>query len=176
MDLNKVAASILFSGLIIVIVSNLVDIFYNPERDAIQYQNSNVVHDDSKLQQKIEQIAFDIVTLMQNANFEKGKLGAKKCVACHSFEKSGTNKVGPNLWNIVKSKKARFSSSFNYSKAILEKGGEWGYEELFAFLRNPKDYIRGTRMAFVGISNPQEIADLISYLRQLSDNPVDLPK
>ncbi len=51
-----------------------------------------------------------------------------------------------------------------------------GYEELFAFLKNPKAYIKGTRMAFAGISNPQEIADLVSYLHQLSDSPVALPK
>ncbi len=59
---------------------------------------------------------------------------------------------------------------------MLEKGGKWGYEELFAFLKSPKAYIKGTRMAFAGISNPQEIADLVSYLRQLSDNQVALPK
>lgn len=125
---------------------------------------------------KIEQVALDIGALMQNASFEKGKSAAKKCIACHSFEKSGANKVGPNLWNVVGNKKAHLGNSFNYSKAVLEKGGKWGYEELFAFLKNPKAYIKGTRMAFAGISNPQEIADLVSYLRQLSDSPFDLPK
>lgn len=113
---------------------------------------------------------------MQNASFEKGKSAAKKCIACHSFEKGGMNKVGPNLWNIVGNKKAHLGNSFNYSKAVLERGGKWGYEELFAFLKNPKAYIKGTRMAFAGISNPQEIADLVSYLHQLSDSPVALPK
>nr|CAH7762756.1 unnamed protein product [Callosobruchus chinensis] len=113
---------------------------------------------------------------MQNASFEKGKSAAKKCIACHSFEKGGMNKVGPNLWNVVGNKKAHLGSSFNYSKALLEKGGKWEYEELFAFLKNPKAYIKGTRMAFAGISNPQEIADLVSYLRSMSDSPVALPK
>ncbi|MDM8335470.1 c-type cytochrome [Wolbachia pipientis] len=175
MELNKIAASILFSGLLIMIVSNVVDMLYSPEEYKIEHQTIVAVGSNEP-QQKIEQVALDIGALMQNASFEKGKFAAKKCIACHSFEKGGANKVGPNLWNIVGNKKAHLGNSFNYSKAVLEKGGKWGYEELFAFLRNPKAYIKGTRMAFAGISNPQEVADLVSYLRQLSDNPVALPK
>ncbi len=175
MELNKIAASILLSGLIIVTVSNVVDMLYSPEKYKIEHQTI-VAAGGGGPQQKIEQVALDIGALMQNASFEKGKSAAKKCIACHSFEKSGANKVGPNLWNIVGNKKAHLGNSFNYSKAVLEKGGKWGYEELFAFLKNPKAYIKGTRLAFAGISNPQEIADLVSYLRQLSDSPVDLPK
>ncbi|WP_338406312.1 MULTISPECIES: cytochrome c family protein [unclassified Wolbachia] len=175
MELNKIAASILLSGLIIMIVSNIVDMLYSPEEYKIEHQTI-VAAGSSEPQQKIEQVALDIGVLMQNASFEKGKSAAKKCIACHSFEKGGMNKVGPNLWNVVGNKKAHLGNSFNYSKALLEKGEKWGYEELFAFLKNPKAYIKGTRMAFAGISNPQEIADLVSYLRQLSDNPVALPK
>lgn len=174
MELNKIAASILLSGLIIMIVSNVVDMLYNPEDYKIEHQT--IVAASNEPQQKIEQVALDIGELMQNASFEKGKSAAKKCIACHSFEKGGMNKVGPNLWNVVGNKKAHLGSSFNYSKALLEKGGKWGYEELFTFLKNPKAYIKGTRMAFAGISNPQEIADLVSYLRSMSDSPVALPK
>lgn len=175
MELNKIAASILLSGLIIMIVSNVVDMLYSPEEYKIEHQTI-VTAGNNEFQQKIEQVALDIGALMQNASFEKGKSAAKKCIACHSFEKGGMNKVGPNLWNVVGNKKAHLGNSFNYSKAVLEKEGKWGYEELFAFLKNPKAYIKGTRMAFAGISNPQEIADLVSYLRSMSDSPVALPK
>ncbi|OAM03189.1 c-type cytochrome [Wolbachia endosymbiont of Dactylopius coccus] len=175
MELNKIAASILLSGLIIMIVSNVVDMLYSPEEYKIEHQTI-VTAGNNESQQKIEQVALDIGALMQNASFEKGKSAAKKCIACHSFEKGGMNKVGPNLWNVVGNKKAHLGNSFNYSKAVLERGGKWGYEELFAFLKNPKAYIKGTRMAFAGISNPQEIADLVSYLRSMSDSPVALPK
>ncbi|NUY39741.1 c-type cytochrome [Wolbachia endosymbiont of Litomosoides brasiliensis] len=175
MELNKIAASILLSGLIIMVVSNVVDMFYSPEEYNIEHQT--IVADGSnEPQQKIEQVILDIGALMQNASFEKGKSIAKKCIACHSFDKGGASKVGPNLWNIVGNKKAHLGDSFNYSRAVLEKGGKWGYEELFAFLKSPKAYVKGTRMAFAGIANPQEIADLVSYLRQLSDNPIALPK
>ncbi|NSX83218.1 c-type cytochrome [Wolbachia endosymbiont of Atemnus politus] len=174
MELNKIAESILLSGLIIMIVSNVVDMLYSPEDYKIEHQT--IVAAGGEPQQKIEQVALDIGALMQNASFEKGKSAAKKCIACHSFEKGGANKLGPNLWNIVGNRKAHLGDSFNYSKAMLGKGGKWEYDELFAFLKNPKAYIKGTRMAFAGISNPQEVADLVSYLRQLSDNPIALPK
>lgn len=174
MEFNKIAASILLSALIIVLVSNIVDIMYNPEVHNIEH--NTVITNERAPKQNIQEIALDIETLMKNTNFEKGKTIAKKCIACHSFEKGGPNKVGPNLWNIVGNKKAHLGNSFNYSKAILEKGGTWGYEELFAFLKNPKAYVKGTRMAFAGISKPEEVADLITYLRQMSDNPMPLPK
>lgn len=172
MELNKIAASLLLSALIIMIVSNLVDMLYSPE----EYKIESQIIATTEPQQKIEQVALDIGALMQNANFDKGKSVAKKCIACHTFDKGGANKVGPNLWNVVGSKKAHLGNSFNYSKAMLEKGGNWGYDELFAFLKNPKGFIKGTRMAFAGISNPQEVADLIIYLRSMSDDPAALPK
>ncbi|WCR53831.1 MAG: Cytochrome c2 [Wolbachia endosymbiont of Ctenocephalides orientis wCori] len=172
MELNKIAASILLSALIIMIVSNLVDMLYSPE----EYKIESQIIATNEPQQKIEQVALDIGALMQNANFDKGKSVAKKCIACHTFEKGGKNKVGPNLWNVVGNKKAHLGDSFNYSKAVLEKGGNWGYDELFAFLKKPKSFIKGTRMAFAGISNPQEVADLIIYLRSMSDSPVALTK
>ncbi len=166
MELNKAAASILLSALIIMVISNVVDMLYNPAGHEIKH---HTVVGASAVQQKIQEIVLDIEKLVQNANFEKGKLVAKKCIACHSFEKGGPNKVGPNLWNIVGNKKAHLADTFNYSKALREKGGTWGHEELFAFLKNPQVYIRGTRMAFAGIANPQDIADLISYLHTMSD-------
>ncbi len=104
MELNKIAASILLSGLIIMIVSNVVDMLYNPEKYKIEHQTI-VAAGSNEPQQKIEQVALDIGALMQSASLERGKSIAKKCIACHSFDKGGANKVGPNLWSIVGNKK-----------------------------------------------------------------------
>jgi cytochrome c len=51
----------------------------------------------------------------------------------------------------------------------MRKTATWGDEELFAFLKSPQTYIKGTRMAFAGIANPQDIADLISYLHTMGE-------
>jgi cytochrome c len=117
-----------------------------------------------------------IAVLLASADVEKGKSIAKQCQACHTFEKGGPNRVGPNLYNIVEDERGKDRGGFNFSAAMKQKGGEWTYEELNKFLTNPRGYIPGTAMTFAGISNDQQRADVIAYLRTLSDNPKPLPK
>ena len=115
-----------------------------------------------------------IEKLLQTASAEKGAAAAKKCAACHGFEKGGPNRVGPNLWGVVDRDRASVAG-FNYSAAIKAKGGKWTYDELNKFIANPKGYINGTAMGFAGIAKDSERADVIGYLRSLADNPVPLP-
>ncbi|MDR7036399.1 MULTISPECIES: c-type cytochrome [Methylobacterium] len=111
---------------------------------------------------------------LASANVEKGQAGTKACQSCHSFEKGGPNKVGPHLWDVVERQKAH-EPGFDYSASLKEKGGAWTYEDLDHFLESPKGYAKGTKMAFAGISSPQERANVIAYLRTLSDSPKPLP-
>jgi cytochrome c len=118
--------------------------------------------------------AEPIAVRLASADADKGKGGTKACQACHSFEKGGPNKVGPDLWDIVERQKAHHEG-FDYSAGLKEKGGTWTYEDLDHFLENPKGYVKGTKMAFAGISSPTERANVIAYLRTLSDSPKPLP-
>ncbi|MCJ2008099.1 c-type cytochrome, partial [Methylobacterium sp. J-092] len=119
---------------------------------------------------KVEPIAVRLAS----ANVEKGQGGTKACQACHSFEKGGPNKVGPDLWEVVERKKGSHEG-FDYSAGMKEKGGTWTYADLDEFLTSPKAYVKGTKMAFAGISSPQERANVIAYLHTLSDSPKPLP-
>ena len=112
---------------------------------------------------------------LAKASVEKGQATAKQCQACHTFEKGGPNRVGPNLWNVVGNERGE-GRGFNFSAAMKAKGGKWTYDELDKFLTDPRGYISGTAMTFAGIKNEQQRADVIDYLHTLSDNPGPLPK
>jgi len=113
--------------------------------------------------------------MLASASVEKGQATAKQCGACHTFEKGGPNRVGPNLYGIVGRARAS-EAGFNYSAAMKAKGGTWTFGELYAFLANPRGYIPGTNMTFAGLSRGQQRADVIDYLNTLSDSPQPMPK
>ncbi len=115
-----------------------------------------------------------IAPLLASASIDAGKSVAKKCVACHTFEKDGPNRIGPNLWGVIGGTKAR-QQNFSYSAGMKALGGTWSYDDLNAFLFKPADFIKGTKMAFVGLPKTTERAAVVAYLRSLSDAPVALP-
>ena len=112
--------------------------------------------------------------LLASASIDKGKKVAKKCVACHSFKQGGKNKVGPNLYNIMGSKRG-VVAGYSYSGAIKAMGGVWGFDDMDQFLKKPKKFMPGTKMSFSGLKKPKDRAAIIVYLRSFSNAPVDLP-
>ncbi len=114
------------------------------------------------------------LTLLASADAAAGAKVFGKCKACHTVEKGGKNKVGPNLWSVV-GRKQGGGDGFSYSGAISGLGGNWGYAELDQFLASPKDYAKGNKMTFAGLKKASQRAAVILYLRSNSDNPPPLP-
>lgn len=112
---------------------------------------------------------------LASANMQKGEAQFKKCAACHSIAKGAAPAIGPNLWGIVGNHHAH-EAGFAYSdamKATTDK--EWTWDALSQWIANPKKYIPGNKMAFAGISKPQDRADLLLYLNSESDSPQPIP-
>ncbi len=114
------------------------------------------------------------LAMLASADAAAGKKVFKKCKACHSPEKGGKHKVGPNLWDTVGRAKAG-APGYNYSGALKGKGGAWTYQDLDGFLADPKGFAQGTKMGFRGVKKAKDRAAIIVYLRSLSDQPKPLP-
>lgn len=116
----------------------------------------------------------DLPALLAVADVKLGKKLANKCVACHSMDKGGATRIGPNQWNLIGRDKAMIKD-FAYSPGLAKKGGQWTFADLDAFLADPKKFAPGNKMAMPAMKDPQERADVIAYLRTLSDKPVAMP-
>ena len=112
---------------------------------------------------------------LASANVDNGKaLFQKLCFTCHTIDKGGVNKVGPNQWNLVGRKKAS-EEGFSYSSGLKAMTGEWTYEDINHMIFKPQSFVKGTKMAFAGVAKEQDRADIIAYLRTMNDNPPPLP-
>jgi len=119
-----------------------------------------------------------IGVLLASADPAAGANSVRKCAACHTFEKDGPNRVGPNLWDIVERPIAGHEG-YDYDEAMhayAEEAGTWTYEHLNDFLLSPAGTVPGTKMAFAGLRNDEERANVIAHLRTLSDDPKPLPE
>jgi cytochrome c len=172
---NKIFAAILTAGIIGVGAGVFSNILYHPHEleEPVYRVEAAAGGEGGEAEAPAE--AQPIGVLLAAASVESGEKAAKKCAACHSFDKGGANKVGPNLYGVV-NRPIAGHEGFSYSEALTAKNGEvWDYEHLNQFLISPKTYAPGTKMSFAGISKDAERADVIAYLRSLADEPAPLP-
>ena len=104
---------------------------------------------------------------------EKGKKLYKKCAACHNAASGAKHKTGPNLWGIYGAK-AAIQEGYKYSDWLKGAGIEWNDEELAAWISKKKEKaayfgkdVKKSKMIFAGLKKPEQIADLIAYLKSL---------
>ena len=174
-ELNKILGAVLGTCLILLALNIGAGAIFAPEKPAKPGYDIAVKEHGPGDAAGAKEPDEPMEVMMASASVEKGQATAKQCAACHTFEKGGPNRVGPNLWNVVG--RARASEpGFNYSAAMKAKGGTWSFGELYSFLANPRGAVPGTNMTFAGLSRGQQRADVIDYLHTLSDAPLPMPK
>ena len=97
------------------------------------------------------------------ADIKAGEKVFKKCKACHYADRE-KHKTGPHLVNIIGRTAGSLEDYKKYSKAMKASGIVWDETTLADYLRAPKKYIKGTKMAFVGLKKDADIENVIAYL------------
>jgi cytochrome c len=171
LELNKIFAAILTAGVTFGMAGLVGRLIVHPtplKESAIQIGEPAPV-------QAVAAIAAPalepIAPLLAAANVQAGQqLAQRQCASCHSFNEGGRNGVGPNLYGIIGAKHAH-AAGFNYSAAIRAMADKpWTYEEMNAWIANPRSYAPGNKMTYAGMASGQNRADLIAYLRSISPN------
>jgi cytochrome c len=172
LEANKIAGALLVAGLVALTSGIIADFLVQPHHGGHASMEMPVGEPAAPADAAP---VGPIAPLMATADPAAGETVAKKCLSCHSFDQGGAHKVGPNLWNVLGGPVAH-AADFAYSDAMASHGGTWGYEEMNEYLASPRSYVPGTKMAFVGLNKIEDRANLLAYLRTLSDNPQPLPE
>jgi cytochrome c len=177
-ELNKIAGAVLSAMLVMAGGKVLLDIALAKHGHEKPGWELPVTAAKPKAGGEAKEPAFDVAAVLAQlpkANADAGQDVFKKCLACHTPNKGDRNLVGPNLWGIV-GRKVASASGFAYSDAMKGSGGEWTWDRLAKYLHKPAEAVPGNKMIFQGVPDGTDLADLLAYLRKLSDTPAPLPK
>ena len=174
--MNKIIASIILAVILVLGINKITDIIFyveKPEKSAYQVANVSTTTTTETTSASSSSGSGEIMALLASASVADGEKVFKKCAACHSIAKGGGNKIGPSLWGVL-GRQAGSVSDYKYSKAMATHGKTWSFEEMNSFLIKPKDWIKGTKMSFVGLKSEKDRAAVILYMNEKTDSPLPL--
>ena len=175
--MNKIIVSIVLAVILVLGINKIADsIFYVEKLEKSAYQVASVttaVDTTTAGTNSENSESTNIMTLFASTSASEGEKVFKKCTACHSIDQGGSNKIGPALWGVL-GRQAGSILNYKYSKGMVAHGKTWSFEEMNGFLIKPKDWIKGTKMSFVGLKNAKDRAAVILYMNENTDSPLPL--
>ncbi len=168
---NKVFAALIGSALLIMVISTISESMFHEEHEKPAF---TIEVAEAGAAEVVEEEGPSLAELLAGADAGKGERQFAKCKACHTINKGGKDGTGPHLYGVL-GRPVASVAGFKYSGDLSAVGGNWTYERLNEWLTNPKSVAKGTSMAFAGIRKDGQRADLIMYLRSMTDEQPELP-
>ena len=174
-NVNRVSLSALGAVLFVMLLVAFSNLVISPRTPAVPGFALPSVEAAAPAAAPAAQPETPLPILLAKADAKKGGQDAKVCETCHNFQKGGGAKIGPDLWGVV-GRKIAAVPGFEYSDSLKGVSGDWTYEVLNKWITDPKALASGTKMTFPGEKSPERRADILAYLRTLSNSPVPFPK
>jgi cytochrome c len=177
-EFNKIAGAVLGTLLFVMALSVVSGGLFTPAKPAIPGYDLPSAPPEGKGGAPAAEPTLPLPELLAKADPAAGQKDTAICSTCHSFAKGEPSKTtGPNLYGVVGRVHAA-DKDFDYSQANRDlgaKGDKWTYDAIFNFIKGPRDFMPGTKMTFAGMPKADDRANVLAYLRTLSDNPEPLP-
>ena len=168
LSINKMLAAGLATALVIVGLNAVIPEFFQKTPPAKPGYLIAVAPDLAGGAAEAPDVPPDWGTVLKTADPAAGEAKTAACKSCHSFDPAGTNGIGPGLYGVV-GRKPGSHPGFAYSPAMIAFSAKqpiWDFDHIYEFIAGPQKYLPGTKMTFIGLKDPQQVEDVVAYLKQ----------
>jgi len=170
-EFNKIAGAVLGTLVFVMFLGIFSNTIYKPTKPETPGYALPEASTTAEAPAAAAPEATPVAVLLAQGDVDRGARVAKQaCGACHAFEVGAASRVGPTLGGIF-GREIASVDGFSYSSSLVERRkaeGAWNYENMNAFIVNPRGYASNTRMAYAGERNETRRGDILAYLRSIS--------